>query len=71
MIELDLETRILTACDVLDALLSTRVYREAWTLDRALGLLHDESGTAFDPRCVQALEHVLQSELAVERLAAA
>ena len=69
--ELDLETRILTACDVLDALLSTRVYREAWTLDRALGLLHDESGTAFDPRCVQALEHVLQSELAVERLAAA
>ena len=31
--ELDLETRILTACDVLDALLSTRVYREAWTLD--------------------------------------
>ena len=69
--DLDLETRILTACDVLDALLSTRVYREAWTLDRALGLLHDESGTAFDPRCVQALEHVLQSELAVERLAAA
>ena len=37
--ELDLETRILTACDVLDALLSTRVYREAWTLERALGLL--------------------------------
>ena len=69
--ELDLETRILTACDVLDALLSTRVYREAWTLERALGLLHDESGTAFDPRCVRALEHVLRSELAVDRLAAA
>jgi putative nucleotidyltransferase with HDIG domain len=69
--ELDLETRILTACDVLDALLSTRVYREAWTLDSALELLHDESGTAFDPRCVRALEHVLRSELAVDRLAAA
>ncbi|MET0511760.1 MAG: HD-GYP domain-containing protein [Thermoleophilaceae bacterium] len=69
--ELDLETRILTACDVLDALLSTRVYREAWTVERALGLLHDESGTAFDPRCVRALEHVLRSELAVDRLAAA
>ncbi len=69
--ELDLETRILTACDVLDALLSTRVYREAWTLDSALALLHDESGTAFDPRCVQALEHVLRSELAVDMLAAA
>ena len=60
--ELDLQTRILTACDVLDALLSTRVYRDAWTLDRALALLREESGAAFDPHCVEALERVLDAE---------
>jgi putative nucleotidyltransferase with HDIG domain len=59
---LNLATRILSACDVLDALLSKRVYREAWTLDRALGLLRAETGAAFDRRCVEALERVLASE---------
>jgi hypothetical protein len=33
--EIDLESRILTACDVYDALISSRVYRPAWTHERA------------------------------------
>ena len=41
-------TRVLTVCDVYDALVSDRVYRPAWSRERALGLLHEESGTAFD-----------------------
>ncbi len=57
--ELDLETRILTVADVYDALVSQRVYRDAWPKERALALLHEESGTAFDARCVEALEGVL------------
>jgi hypothetical protein len=57
--ELDVETRILTVCDVFDALTSKRVYRDAWTQDRALALLHEESGSAFDPSCVTALETIL------------
>lgn len=56
---LDLETRILAVCDVYDALVSPRVYRGAWSPGRALSLLHDESGTAFDPRCVAALVRVV------------
>ncbi len=56
---LTLETRVLAVCDVYDALRSERVYREAWTHDRALELLQDESGSAFDARCVEALERVL------------
>ncbi len=64
--QIDLETRILTACDVYDALRSDRVYREAWSHERAMDLLHEESGTAFDPRCVDALERVLARE-GVER----
>jgi putative nucleotidyltransferase with HDIG domain len=53
-------TRVLSVCDVYDALVSHRVYRPAWSQERALGLLREESGTAFDPRCVAALERVLE-----------
>ena len=59
--DLDLETRILAVCDVYDALVSPRVYRAAWAPERALELLRDETGTAFDPRCVEALERALGS----------
>lgn len=61
---LTLDTRILTVCDVFDALVSNRVYREAWPVERALALLRDEVGQAFDERCVAALERVLHRESA-------
>jgi putative nucleotidyltransferase with HDIG domain len=54
-----LATRVLTVCDVYDALVSDRVYRPAWSRERALALLHEESGVAFDACCVDALERVL------------
>jgi HD-GYP domain-containing protein (c-di-GMP phosphodiesterase class II) len=60
--ELQLDVRILTVCDVYDALISPRVYREAWTHERAVALLREEAGEAFDPRCVAALERVLGRE---------
>jgi hypothetical protein len=53
---LPLETRVLAVCDVHD---SERVYREARSQERALGLLRAESPTGFDARCVEALERVL------------
>ena len=62
--ELGLETRVLAVCDVFDALISRRVYREAWSEAEALALLRREAGTAFDPRCVEALERVLALEAA-------
>ena len=66
--QLDLETRIIGACDVYDALISPRVYRGAWSHERAISLLREEAGRQFDERCVAALERVLrreQPELAV------
>jgi putative nucleotidyltransferase with HDIG domain len=69
--DLDIETRILAVCDVFDALLSKRVYREAWTHENALALLTEESGTSFDPACVAALERVLAREQARAARAAA
>jgi HD-GYP domain-containing protein (c-di-GMP phosphodiesterase class II) len=60
--DLSLDTRILTVCDVYDALVSPRVYRDAWTHEDALALLHKDTGTAFDGRCVAALERVPSRE---------
>lgn len=60
--DLDIETRILAVADVFDALLSKRVYRDAWSLGSALELLRREAGTAFDPACVDALERVVKRE---------
>jgi putative nucleotidyltransferase with HDIG domain len=55
--DLPIETRILAACDVYDALVSDRVYRAAWTPERALSLLHAEAG--YDPHVVEALERIV------------
>jgi putative nucleotidyltransferase with HDIG domain len=62
--DLTLDTRILTVCDVYDALISPRVYRDAWTNEQAVSLLRSETGAAFDPRCVAALERVVAREQA-------
>jgi hypothetical protein len=67
---LDLDTRILAVCDVYDALRSTRVYREAWTHERAIALLRDEAGIRLDARCVAALERVLGRDVPTELAAA-
>ncbi len=63
---LDLDTRILSVCDVYDALRSRRVYRAAWTHEEAVRLLRGSAGTVFDARCVDALERVLARERADE-----
>ncbi len=60
--DLDLATRILGVCDVYDALISTRVYRDAWTHEQALGLLREGVGRLFDARCVAALERFVERE---------
>ena len=47
-VELGLDTRILRTCDVYDALMTTRVYREAWPHEWAIALLRSETGAAFE-----------------------
>jgi HD-GYP domain-containing protein (c-di-GMP phosphodiesterase class II) len=62
--ELTLDTKILTACDVYDALCSKRVYRDAWTHEEAMEFLRYVDGAAFDQRSVAALAHVVERESA-------
>ena len=46
--------RIVIVSDVFDALTSRRPYKEPWPLDDACAYLRDNSGTFFDPRCIDA-----------------
>ncbi|MCV6589698.1 MAG: response regulator [Marinobacterium sp.] len=47
-----LAARIAAICDVFDALLSARPYKEPWPLSRVVDLLSRESGLHFEPRIV-------------------
>lgn len=53
-----LEARIVALVDVYDALSSRRPYKQAWTEDRVLSLIHEQSGQHFDPTLAALfLEH--------------
>jgi len=60
-----LSARIVAAADVFDALTSRRPYKEAWTIDQAMSLMHDEAGRHFDPKVVAALERALPRVLEI------
>ncbi len=52
--------RILSICDYFDALTSPRVYRtEAYSADRALGLMLGNSGSIFDPLLLKVFINIM------------
>jgi diguanylate cyclase (GGDEF)-like protein len=53
--EIPLGARILAAVDSLDALISTRDYRRAYSLEAAIQHMKVESGKSFDPEVVEIL----------------
>ena len=57
-----LDVGILAVCDVYDALISERVYRPAWTHERALEHLKEGADKLFYGSCVEALADVLARE---------
>jgi response regulator RpfG family c-di-GMP phosphodiesterase len=54
-----LSGRITALCDVFDALLSSRPYKEAWSLEKAVEYIEQEEGKHFDPVVVAAFKEVL------------
>jgi diguanylate cyclase (GGDEF)-like protein/putative nucleotidyltransferase with HDIG domain len=60
--DIPLGARIIHVADTLDSMLTTRIYRAARPADEALGELRQASGSQFCPRCVSALERLLQTE---------
>lgn len=57
--------RIVAVADVFDALTSSRPYKPAWPLERALDMLRSEAGRHFDPACVEALLARIDDALAI------
>jgi len=51
--DIPLEARIVSICDVYDALTSRRVYKDAWSHEDTMKLLSDGAGTQFDPELVK------------------
>jgi response regulator RpfG family c-di-GMP phosphodiesterase len=60
-----LSARVMAVADVFDALVSPRVYKEAFSFERALEIIKDGSGKHFDPKCVEAFFDALPEIKAV------
>lgn len=52
--DIPLSARITAVADVFDALTTERVYKDAWTTDKAFEYIKEKSGSHFDPGCVKA-----------------
>jgi PAS domain S-box-containing protein len=50
--EISIHARIVAIADVFDALISERVYKKAWPLEKVLNLFKEERGEQFDPNLV-------------------
>jgi diguanylate cyclase (GGDEF)-like protein/putative nucleotidyltransferase with HDIG domain len=64
--DIPLGARIIHVADALDSMLTTRIYKAARPAGDALEELRSGSGSQFCPRCVGALERLLQSGRAAE-----
>ena len=51
--EIPVSARIAAISDVFDALTSQRPYKEAWSIEKAVALISEESGRHFDPALVE------------------
>lgn len=65
--EIPIAGRIVAICDVFDALLSNRPYKEAWPLDRTLDALSKGRGSHFDPELVLTFFGVMKEILELRR----
>jgi putative two-component system response regulator len=63
--KIPIEGRIVAVADVFDALTNKRPYKEAWSVEKTMDLIKEQSGKHFDPQVVDALvrelDHVLQT----------
>jgi HD-GYP domain-containing protein (c-di-GMP phosphodiesterase class II) len=59
--EIPIEGRIVAIADVFDALTSHRVYREAFSVEKATEMMIEQSGRHFDPVLLEAFLKVLGS----------
>ncbi|OUR64812.1 two-component system response regulator [Methylophaga sp. 42_25_T18] len=59
--DIPLIARVVSVADVYDALVSARPYKPAWSTEDAISYIKQQSGTQFDPACVQAFTECLDA----------
>ena len=59
--QIPLAARIFAVVDVFDALTSDRPYRKAWSKEKTLDLVREESGKHFDPEIVEVFINIMES----------
>ena len=63
--KIPLSARVMAVADVFDALVSKRVYKDAFPFEKAVDMIRQDAGTAFDPAVVEAFESALDEVRAV------
>ena len=58
--EIPLAARIFAIVDIWDALRTDRLYRAAWSHDKALEYIHEQGGLYFDPQVVDVFTTLVQ-----------
>lgn len=58
-----LQARIVLVADIYDALTTSRSYRTAFSIEKALAILREEAGTVGDPTLVNIFESIIRREL--------
>ena len=56
--EIPITARIVALADVYDALISKRVYKDAWNEDEVLKYIAEQSAKQFDPEVVTAFQEI-------------
>jgi response regulator RpfG family c-di-GMP phosphodiesterase len=69
--EIPFPARVVAVCDVFDALISDRPYKQAWTVDQALEEIKRERGGHFEPRLVDAFEATFRDMVQIVEQASA
>ncbi len=66
--EIPLVGRIAAIADVFDALTSERPYKQAWSVERAVALIQEESGVHFDPNLVSLFVERLPDIISIKEM---
>ena len=63
--QIPLAARIFAIIDVFDALTSDRPYRPAWSRDKAINYIREQSGAQFDPKVVETFMKLIQTTASI------
>jgi response regulator RpfG family c-di-GMP phosphodiesterase len=65
--EIPIAGRIVAVADYFDALMSKRVYKDAWSIEKVLNSFKDRNGKIFDPVCLEAFFKSLDEILKIKK----